>query len=119
MFRLLLALRFFEEECDEVAVLALGDAITDGAGVARHLEVLAEGFGQLLTCRLGQFEDAAVNLADLLRGEGSEACISIRRCPVALGVSQGKRLFRRWVFSLRLRASLLSNVILGLVVRLL
>jgi hypothetical protein len=48
-------------------VLPLGDAITDGAGTARHLEVLAEGLGQLLTCRLRQFEDAAVNLADLLR----------------------------------------------------
>jgi hypothetical protein len=68
-----LALRFCEEELDEVAVLPLGDAIPDGAGIARHLEVLAEGFGQLLTARLGQFKDAAVNLADLLRGEGSEA----------------------------------------------
>jgi hypothetical protein len=48
-----LSLRFCEEELDEVAVLPLSDAITDGAGSARHLEVLAEGFGQFLTARLG------------------------------------------------------------------
>jgi hypothetical protein len=62
-------------------VLPLGDAIPDGAGTARHLEVLAEGFGQLLTARLRQIEDAAVNLADLLRGEGSEAWISSQQRP--------------------------------------
>ena len=45
--RLHLALRFCEEERDEVAVLPLGDAIPDGSGIARHLKVLAEGFGQL------------------------------------------------------------------------
>ena len=116
-FRFHLTLRFCEEELDEVAVLPLGDAITDGAGIARHLEVLAEGFGQLLTARLGQFKDAAVNLADLLWGEGSEARITVRRCRVTIGVSRGKRLLRRWVFGLRLRASLLSDALAALVVR--
>ncbi len=38
-----------EVERDEVAVLVVGDAIPDGAGIARRLEVLAEGLGQLLT----------------------------------------------------------------------
>ena len=47
-----LSLRFCEEELDEVAVLPLGDAIPDGAGIARHLEVLAEGFGQRLATGL-------------------------------------------------------------------
>ena len=51
-FRLHLSLRFWEEELDEVAVLPLGDAIPDGAGIARHLEVLAEGFGQRLATGL-------------------------------------------------------------------
>jgi hypothetical protein len=113
-----LDLRFIEEERDEVAVLPLGDAITDGAGIARHLEVLAERFGQLLAGRLGQIKDAAVSLADLLRGEGSQAWISVRRCPVTLDVSQGERLFWRWVFCPLLRASLPSNALIELVVRL-
>jgi hypothetical protein len=72
-FRLHLALHFCEEERNEVAVLPLGDAITDGGSIPRHLEVLAERSGQLLTYRLGQIKDAAVNLADLLRGEGSDS----------------------------------------------
>jgi hypothetical protein len=34
-----------KEVIDEGGVLVLGDAIADRAGIARHLEVLAEGPG--------------------------------------------------------------------------
>ena len=99
-------------------MLPLGDAISDGAGIARHLEVLAEGCGQLSRCRLGQIKDAAVNLADLLWGEGSEARLTVRRCRVTIGVSRGNRLFRRRIYGLLIGASLLGNVFVRLVVRL-
>jgi hypothetical protein len=102
-------MRFCEEELDEVAVLPLGDAIPDGAGIARHLEVLAEGFGQLLTARLGQFKDAAVNLADLLRGEESEGWITVCGTAISAGVSQGDWLLWRRILGLPIRASLLRN----------
>ena len=59
-----LALRLFEDELNEVAVLPLGDAITDGACIA-------------------------LNLAELLRGERSQAWISVCRTGVIPGVSQG------------------------------
>ena len=35
-----------------LAVAEVADAVTDGAGIARHLEVLAEGFGQRLATGL-------------------------------------------------------------------
>ena len=78
-------------------MLPLGDAITDGAGIARHLEVLAEGFGQFLTARLGQFKDATVNLADRLRGEGSQGWITVSGTAISTGVSQGDWLLRRLI----------------------
>ena len=74
-----LSLRFCEEELDEVAVLPLGDAIPDGAGIARHLEVLAEGPGQLLTRRLGQGEDSLMGGLDLLWRERLQGDIKISR----------------------------------------
>ena len=98
-----------KEVIDEGGVLVLGDAIADGAGIARHLEVLAEGFGQLLTARLGQFKDAAVNLADLLRGEGSQSWISVCRSAVIPGISQGDWLLWRLLVGLPICASLLRK----------
>ena len=41
-------LALLQEAIDEGGVLVLGDAIAYGAGIARHLEVLAERLGQLL-----------------------------------------------------------------------
>ena len=110
MFRLLLALRFFEEECDEVAVLALGDAITDGAGIARHLEVLAEGLGQLLTSGLGQFEHTAVDPADLFRAEEIQVRITGCRSAAIAGVSQRDRFISRRTCWLLIEASLLRRI---------
>ena len=54
----------------EVAVLPFGEASTDRAGIARHLEVLADRCCQLPACGLGQVVLAAVDLADFFRGEG-------------------------------------------------
>jgi hypothetical protein len=100
-------------------VLALGDAITDGAGIARHLEVLAERCGQLPACGLGQVEDTAVNLADLLRGEGSQAWITVRGSAVIPGVSQGNWLLWSRIVGLLIGASLLQKIHVRLSSRLL
>jgi hypothetical protein len=59
-------LALLEEVVDEGGVLVLGDAITDGASTARHLEVLAERLGQLLASGLRQGEDPLVGGLDLL-----------------------------------------------------
>jgi len=68
-----------KEVIDEGGVLVLGDAIADGAGIARHLEVLAEGPGQLMTRRLGQGEDSLVGGLDLLGRERLQGDIKISR----------------------------------------
>jgi hypothetical protein len=68
-----------KEVIDEGGVLVLGDAIADGAGIARHLEVLAKGPGQLLTCRLGQGQDSLVGGLDLLGRERLQGDIKISR----------------------------------------
>ena len=57
-------------------MLAQGDAITDRAGTARHLEVLAERMGELPAGGLRQIQHAAQqeleNESDNLRAELSE-----------------------------------------------
>jgi hypothetical protein len=58
-------------------VLVLRDAITDGAGVARHLEVLTERPGQLLAGGLGKGEDPLVHGLDLLRRERLQGDIEV------------------------------------------
>jgi hypothetical protein len=68
-----------KEVIDESGVLVLGDAIADRAGIARHLEVLAEGPGQLLTRRLGQGEDSLVGGLDLLGRERLQGDIEVSR----------------------------------------
>ena len=68
-----------QELLDEREVLALADAITDRAGAARHGEVLAKCFGQLLAAGLGQGEDALVGAADLRLAERNQSWISSSR----------------------------------------
>ena len=65
----------------EAAVLALADAITDRAGIARHQEVLAEGGGELAAAAWGYGQDPAVVVADLLGAQGFKAQI---RCGVCV-----------------------------------
>ena len=66
-----------KEVIDEGGVLVLGDAITDGAGIPRHLEVLAECLGQLLARGLGQGEDPLVGGLDLLGRERLQSDIEV------------------------------------------
>ncbi|MCS5690973.1 hypothetical protein NZK33_03125 [Cyanobium sp. FGCU-6] len=66
-----------KEVIDEGGVLVLGDAIADRAGIARHLEVLAEGLGQRLTSGLRQGEDSLVGGLDLLGRERLQSDIAV------------------------------------------
>jgi hypothetical protein len=60
------ALGLCEKVLQEEAVLALVDAITNRAGIARHRKVLAEGVGELAAAVWRQGQDAAVAVADLI-----------------------------------------------------
>jgi hypothetical protein len=95
------ALGLCEEVLQEEAVLALVDAITNGAGTSRHRKVLAEGVGELSTGVWRQGQDAVVEVADLIGAKGLQAWISSgdccpapwgRLCPTwpVLGVGAGR-----------------------------
>ena len=83
-----------KEVLQEAAVLALADAITDRAGIARHQEVLAKGGGELSAGALGQGQDPAVVIADLIRAQGLKAWI---HRGVGIGAARGRLRRKRLV----------------------